>query len=121
MTPSGRPLLPRGIPVIFGAMFLATWWGVARLSERFIWGEGHQDRPIWMFVGLYLAAFGVYLAAYFIVRRTPRQASGWQYPPCLPSILGVINFVNCQEAYPLLQVPSISGGRRRAGLRVKGR
>ena len=59
---------------ILGVLSLILYAVIAWLSQSFSYGQGHQDRPILGFVGLYGVAFLVYAVAVWRVRRQAIEA-----------------------------------------------
>ena len=59
---------------VLGVLLLALYAAIAWLSQSFSYGQGHQERPILSFVGLYGAAFLVYAVAVWQVRRQATEA-----------------------------------------------
>lgn len=55
----------------FGLVILLVEGGIAWLSRSFVFGLGHTQRPILLFVALEFVAFGIYFAAVEWVRRLP--------------------------------------------------
>jgi hypothetical protein len=55
-----------------GGLLLAVWLGLHGLSGAFVYGQGHQQRPIPVLVGLLLGASVVYGAAVLLVLKRPQ-------------------------------------------------
>jgi hypothetical protein len=55
-----------------GLLLLALWLGLHRLSGAFVYGQGHQQRPIPVLVGLLLMAAAVYGASVLLVLKRPQ-------------------------------------------------
>ena len=69
---SERPLSRR--LAVLGVLSLVLYAAIAWLSQSFSYGQGHQERPILSFVGLYGAAFLVYAVAVWQVRRQATES-----------------------------------------------
>jgi len=48
---------------LLGTFSLLMYVSIVCLSQKFVYGEGHWQRPIVLFVGLYLGAWGLYMLA----------------------------------------------------------
>jgi hypothetical protein len=57
----------------FGMSSLLVYGGIAWLSHAFVYGQGHRQRPIFPFVGLYAGAFVLYLLSLRGLAWLPRQ------------------------------------------------
>lgn len=57
-----------------GCLSLVVYSGIAWLSQSFIYGQGHRQRPILEFVALYASAFVLYVLAYSSLLQTIRNA-----------------------------------------------
>ncbi|MGD9855033.1 MAG: hypothetical protein AB7U20_08785 [Planctomycetaceae bacterium] len=55
-----------GLAVVQGILYAA----IARLSRRFVYGEGFQDRPILTILGLFAVCFACYAASQYAALRT---------------------------------------------------
>ncbi len=53
-----------------------TWW-LARMSEHFVWGSGHLQRPIRLVVVIYLGMWLVYAVACYLVERVHSRRVAW--------------------------------------------
>lgn len=86
-----KPALP-GAPVrlgggvwllmgLAGLGLVGCFYRLAGLSARFVYGQGHADRPILEFLAWMGAAFGAYVVALWVILRVERfagtRAFGW--------------------------------------------
>lgn len=60
--------------IVFGCLSLLVYGGLAWLSQGFIYGQGHRQRPILEFVALYASAFVLYACALSFLLRMIRNA-----------------------------------------------
>ncbi|OGW87477.1 MAG: hypothetical protein A3A81_03845 [Omnitrophica bacterium RIFCSPLOWO2_01_FULL_45_10b] len=58
---------------VLGALILLTQIGVSWVSKSFVFGVGHAERPIILFLILEFISFGFYFSALEWVRRLPRE------------------------------------------------
>lgn len=56
-----------------GVISLVVYGGMAWLSHAFFYGQGHRQRPILIFLGLYVIVFALYLLALHSLSRLSRQ------------------------------------------------
>ncbi len=63
----------RALFLLLGFMSLGLYGGLALLSQQFIYGQGHLERPILFFIGLYLLAFLLYTGAIWAICSLPAQ------------------------------------------------
>jgi len=59
--------------LLLGTLSLLVYGGIAWLSQGFMYGQGHAQRPILAFVGLYIAAWLFSMLAFRQVRQSPCQ------------------------------------------------
>lgn len=67
------PLIARYRFLLLGTLSLLIYGGIVWLSQAFIYGEGHLQRPILSFVGLYAGVFVCYLLAVRSLSWQPYQ------------------------------------------------
>ena len=54
---------------ILGVLSLLVYGSITWLSQGFVYGQGHSQRPIPLFVGLYLGAWSLYMLALLVLPR----------------------------------------------------
>src|SRR3954471_24451143 len=59
--------------VLLGTLSLLVYGGITWLSQGFVYGQGHAQRPILSFVGLYMGAWLFCVLAFRQVRQWPCQ------------------------------------------------
>lgn len=87
----------RRILIACGVALTAAWAAISVLSTRFVWGVGHAERPIPLYLALYWIAFLVYAAAAAVALRVRGTA-----PRDLPILLA---FALAMRAPVLLSNP----------------